>query len=143
MAQNYPLPNVSKERLAETAMCASFGDQTAEGRSIVTLGERTLGARAPGKTPGAKIIPFTAQSRLSGLDFPDGRVFRKGAASAIQAYIREQGAAVPSELQGLVVSVARQGDTPIVVAEGRSALGVVALSDVLKPGIRGSDLLFH
>ncbi len=117
-------------------MCASFGDQTPEGKSIVRLGEETLGPSAPGESPQAKVIPFTAQTRLSGLDLPDGRSYRKGASDAICAYIREQGAPIPEATQRLVDDVARQGSTPIVVAEGKNILGVVALSDVLKPGIR-------
>jgi len=132
----HPLPGVTKEQLAETAMCASFGDQTPEGKSIVKLGEEALGSNAPRETPEAKVIPFTAQSRLSGLDLPDGRFYRKGASDAVQAYIRGQEASIPAALQGLVDSVARRGSTPIVVAEGKNVLGVVALSDVLKPGIR-------
>ncbi|MDY0300023.1 MAG: potassium-transporting ATPase subunit KdpB [Trichlorobacter sp.] len=132
----HPLPGVTKEQLAEAAMCASFGDQTPEGKSIVRLGEEILGAGAPEEAPQAKLIPFTAQTRLSGLDFPDGRSFRKGASDAVCTYIREQSAQVPEALQGLVDDVARQGSTPIVVAEGNKMLGVVALSDVLKPGIR-------
>jgi potassium-transporting ATPase ATP-binding subunit len=134
--QYCPLPGVSREQLAEAAMSASFGDQTPEGKSIVRLGRNTLGRNAPRETPGARIIPFTAQSRLSGLETPDGRCFRKGAPDALQAYLREQGGSIPEALRGLVDGVARQGSTPIVVAEGRNALGVVALSDVLKPGTR-------
>ena len=132
----HPLPGVTKEQLAEAAMCASFGDQTPEGKSIVRLGEDTLGPGAPGESPQAKVIPFTAQSRLSGLDLPDGSSFRKGASDALYAYTRGQDAAIPEAIQRLVDDVARQGSTPIVVAEGKNILGVVALSDVLKPGIR-------
>jgi len=122
--------------LAEAAMCASFGDQTPEGKSIVRLGEETLGPGAPGESPHAKVIPFTAQTRLSGLDLPDGRAYRKGASDAVCVYVRDQGAPIPEATQRLVDDVARQGSTPIVVAEGRNILGVVTLSDVLKPGIR-------
>jgi K+-transporting ATPase ATPase B chain len=132
----HPLPGVTREELAEAAMYASFGDQTPEGKSIVRLGEETLGPGAPGESPQAKVIPFTAQTRLSGLDLPDGRVYRKGASDTVCAYIREQGAPIPEATQRLVNDVARQGSTPIVVAEGKNILGVVALSDVLKPGIR-------
>lgn len=132
----HPLPGVTKEQLAEAAMCASFGDQTPEGKSIVRLGEEVLGPGAPEELPQARIIPFTAQTRLSGLDLPDGRSYRKGASDAVCSYIREQDAQVPEETKSLVDEVARQGSTPIVVAEGKRMLGVVALSDVLKPGIR-------
>jgi K+-transporting ATPase ATPase B chain len=132
----HPLPGVTKEQLAEAAMCASFGDQTPEGKSIVRLGEEVLGPGAPDELPQARVIPFTAQTRLSGLDLPDGRSYRKGASDAICSYIREQDTQVPEETRSLVDEVARQGSTPIVVAEGKRMLGVVALSDVLKPGIR-------
>jgi K+-transporting ATPase ATPase B chain len=132
----HPLPGATREALAEAAMCASFGDQTPEGKSIVRLGEETLGPGAPGESPQAKVIPFTAQTRLSGLDLPDDRSYRKGASDAVCAYILEQGAPIPEATQRLVDNVARQGSTPIVVAEGKNILGVVALSDVLKPGIR-------
>jgi K+-transporting ATPase ATPase B chain len=132
----HPLPGVTKEQLAEAAMCASFGDQTPEGKSIVRLGEETLGPIAPGESPQARVIPFTAQTRLSGLDLPDGRSYRKGASDAVCTYIREQDAAIPEAIKGLVDDVASQGSTPIVVAGGQNILGVVALSDVLKPGIR-------
>lgn len=132
----HPLPGVTKEQLAEAAMCASFGDQTPEGKSIVTLGEETLGEKTPRETPEASIIAFSAQTRLSGLDLPDGRSYRKGAANSAQAYIKELGGEVPADLQQLVDDVAREGSTPIVVAEGKKLLGVIALADVLKPGIR-------
>jgi K+-transporting ATPase ATPase B chain len=132
----YPLPGVTQSQLAEAAMCASFGDQTPEGKSIVRLGQEMLGSNAPREAPVARVIPFTAQSRLSGLDLPDGRSYRKGASDAIQAFMRGQAASIPGALQGLVDGVARHGSTPIVVTEGKNVLGVIALSDVLKPGIR-------
>ncbi len=86
--ESHALPGVGAEQLAEAAMCASFGDLTPEGKSIVKLGERMLGAKAPRETPGALVIPFTAQSRLSGVDYPDGSSFRKGASDAMLAYVR-------------------------------------------------------
>jgi K+-transporting ATPase ATPase B chain len=132
----HPLPGVTEEQLAEAAMFASFGDQTPEGRSIVRLGEERLGHSAPHEIPKARVIPFTAQTRLSGLDLPDGRSYRKGASGAVQTYLQEQGVPIPAATKELVDGVARQGSTPIVVAEGKDVLGVVALSDVLKPGIQ-------
>jgi K+-transporting ATPase ATPase B chain len=131
-----PLPGVTAEHLAEAAMRASFGDQTSEGKSIVRLGEKVLGSKAPREELQARMIVFTAQTRLSGMDLPNGRSYRKGAADAVCAYIRGLGAVIPAATQGIVDDVARQGSTPIVVAEDRDVLGVVALSDVLKPGIR-------
>jgi potassium-transporting ATPase ATP-binding subunit len=132
----HPLPGVKREELAEAAMCASFGDQTPEGKSIVRLGEETLGPTAPGESLQAMIIPFTVQTRLSGLDLPDGRTYRKGASDAVCAYVRELKAPIPEATRPLVDEVARRGSTPIAVAEGRNILGVIELSDVLKPGIR-------
>ncbi len=132
----YPLPGVTRERLALAAMYSSFGDPTPEGRSILNLGDKTLGVRAPREEPECRLIPFTAQSRLSGLDTADGRTFRKGAPDAIRSYVGRMGGTVPAPLQGLVEGIARNGSTPIVVAEASQALGVIALSDVLKPGIR-------
>jgi K+-transporting ATPase ATPase B chain len=132
----YPLPGVSREQLAESAMFASFGDQTPEGKSIVKLGKETLNSETPDEKPGGKVIPFTAQSRLSGMDMSDGRRFRKGASDAVQDYLRQNGASVDPAVKGLVDAVAMQGSTPIVVVEGDSIMGVIALSDVIKPGIR-------
>ncbi len=137
----YPLPGVTGEQLAEAAVYASLGDRTPEGKSIVKLAieqfaKEKLGSKALRETPDVKVIEFTAQSRMSGLDLPDGHSYRKGASDAVQTYIRKQNAPIPAALQGLVDSVARQGSTPIVVAEGKNILGVVALSDILKPGIR-------
>ncbi|MFH0727465.1 MAG: potassium-transporting ATPase subunit KdpB [Pseudomonadota bacterium] len=132
----HPVPGVTEKRLAEAAMLASFGDETPEGKSIVKLGEALLGSSSPRETPGARVIPFSAHSRMSGIDFPDGHGYRKGAPDALKALIREQDAVIPPALQGLVDGVARQGGTPIVVAEGKNLLGVIALSDILKPGIR-------
>jgi K+-transporting ATPase ATPase B chain len=130
-----PLDGVESRHLARIAMEASFGDQTPEGRSIVTLAESLLGKEAPGETAGAEVIAFSAQTRLSGLNLPDGRQLRKGSGDALRNYLAELGGNLPGELQGVADSVARRGMTPLVVAEGNRALGVVELSDVLKPGI--------
>jgi len=132
----YPLSGVSREQLARAAMFASFGDQTPEGKSIVKLGKETLNSEAPDEKPSGKVIPFTAQSRLSGMDMADGRRFRKGASDAVRDYLRQNGAYVDPAVKGLVDAVAMQGSTPIVVVEGDSIMGVIALSDVIKPGIR-------
>ena len=134
-SEYHPMPHESRERLAVAAMYASFGDLTPEGKSIVELGEDTLGSTAPGEASG-DVIPFTAQTRLSGLDTEDGRHFRKGAPDAIRTFVTEAGGSVPDSFQEIVDTVAREGSTPIAVAEGREILGVISLSDVLKPGIR-------
>jgi K+-transporting ATPase ATPase B chain len=130
-----PLNDTDTRYLARVAMESSFSDETPEGRSIVTLGESILKTEAPRETSTAEVIPFSAQTRLSGLDFPDGRKLRKGSSDAVQKYILEQGGTIPGELQAIVDVVARKGMTPLVVADGNRALGVIELSDVLKPGI--------
>ncbi len=130
-----PLNGVDSRYLARIAMEASFGDQTPEGRSIVVLSENILGEDAPAETSGSEVIAFSAQTRLSGLDLPDGRKVRKGSGDAVRNYVADQGGTLPDELQAIVDSVARKGMTPLVVADGNRALGIVELSDVLKPGI--------
>ena len=130
-----PLDGVDSRHLARIAMEASFGDQTPEGRSIVMLAESLLDKEAPAETAGAEVIAFSAQTRLSGLNLPDGRQLRKGSGDAVRKYLAELGGAMPGELQGLADAVAHRGMTPLVVAEGKRALGVVELSDVLKPSI--------
>lgn len=132
----YPLPGVSLERLATAATIASFGDSTPEGRSIVDLGRKTLGGAAPYQAPDAEVIGFSARTRLSGVNLPEGKRYRKGASDALVRYLQESGACVPTALKSMVDHVGREGSTPIVVAEDSEALGVVSLSDVLKPGIR-------
>jgi potassium-transporting ATPase ATP-binding subunit len=132
----YPLPGITKAHLAEAAMFASFGDRTPEGKSLLKLGEKILGGSAPREMPQAEIIPFSAHTRLSGLNLPDGGSYRKGATGAVQDYIKGLNASIPEATHGIVEAVARQGSTPIVVAEGKEIVGVVSLSDVLKPGIR-------
>lgn len=130
----YPLPHESRERLAEASMCASYGDPTPEGKSILKLSRETFGSAAPQEVPG-DVIPFTAQTRLSGLDTRDGRRFRKGAPDAIKAFVVDEGGTVPTTFQDIVDGIAKGGSTPIAVAEGKEILGVISLSDVLKPGI--------
>ncbi|MEI6651450.1 MAG: potassium-transporting ATPase subunit KdpB [Chlorobiaceae bacterium] len=130
----FPLPGISIERLATVAMKASFGDQTPEGKSIITLAEKTFGIKASEQNDG-KVVPFSAQSRMSGIDLNDGQSLRKGASDSLMHYIAKLGGDIPEALPGLVDDVARKGMTPIVVADGNELLGVVALSDILKPGI--------
>ncbi|AKH17838.1 potassium-transporting ATPase subunit KdpB [Deinococcus soli (ex Cha et al. 2016)] len=128
-----PLPGVSGEELAGAAALASAADPTPEGKSIVTL------ARAQGVTPAtpadAAFLEFTAQTRMSGVD-AGGTSIRKGAADRITRLARERGGSVPAELSPLVDEVARAGGTPLVVLRDERVLGVVALSDVVKPGMR-------
>ncbi len=130
----FPLPGIQMERLASVAMKASFGDQTPEGKSIITLAEERLGIKAPDEVEGT-VVPFSAQSRMSGIDLPNGQNLRKGAPDTLISFCEKQGGSVSEKLQGMVDDVARKGMTPIVVAEGNELLGVIALADILKPGI--------
>ena len=131
----YPLDGVPVETLAAAVTIASFGDQTPEGRSVLTLGEERLGSKFPAEDPGAKLIPFSAQTRLSGVDI-GADSYRKGSFDAISKYIRQQGGTIPEELQGVVEKVAVKGSTPLVVTKNNMILGVLELSDILKVGIQ-------
>jgi len=131
----HPLLKADLKRMAFVCINASLGDQTPEGRSLVVLGEKILGAPAPNLSGEVEAIPFSAQTRISGLNTADGKKFRKGAPDAICRFAVEQGGVVPQALPELVNQVARKGSTPIVVALDQEILGVAALSDVLKPGI--------
>ncbi len=130
----FPLPGISRERLATVAMKASFGDQTPEGKSIIILAEKMLGIRGAEDGAGT-VVQFSAQTRMSGIDFPDGQSLRKGAPDTLINYCKHLGGNVSEQMQGLVDDVARKGMTPIAVADGKELLGVIALSDILKPGI--------
>jgi len=131
-----PLPGISPSRLAEAAARASYGDETPEGKSIIKLAVEGLGLNLAEEELGTRVIPFNARVRLSGIDTPSGQRFRKGAHDAIKAYIRERGGQEVPELQGIIEQVASGGSTPIVIAADTHILGVVALSDILKAGIR-------
>ena len=149
------LSGVSEETLADAAQLASLPDETPEGRSIVVLAKEQYGLRGRELSPQqAMFVPFTAQTRMSGIDLAiqraavavagggrsygdaDVREIRKGAAEAIQAWIVGRGGRAPDELTAIVQRVARAGGTPLVVAEGRRALGVIHLKDIVKGGIR-------
>ncbi len=127
---------VAEALLVDAAQLASLADETPEGRSIVVLAKQKYGLRGRELAPHqAAFIPFTAQTRMSGVDL-DGRVIRKGAADAVVKYLTAKGASVPAELDGLVQRIAKSGGTPLVVAEGTRALGVIHLKDIVKGGMR-------
>jgi len=128
-----PAPGVSEEELAEAAQLSSLADETPEGRSIVVLAKERYGLRGRG-LHGAELVPFTAQTRMSGVEV-DGRSIRKGAADAIRRWVEEQGGSIPTELGAAIDGIASSGGTPLVVAERGRALGVVHLKDVVKEGI--------
>jgi potassium-transporting ATPase ATP-binding subunit len=131
-----PAPGVSEQELADVAQLASLADETPEGRSIMVLAKQKfqLRGRDLAATPHA-FHKFTAQTRMSGVDI-EGRHLRKGAADAVRKFIEEQGGSWPSKVSEAVDTVARAGSTPLVVADGRRALGVVELRDIVKGGIR-------
>jgi len=143
--QLLPVGGVSEQALAEAAHLSSLADETPEGRSIVVLAEQLLGLPpggaaelTSGPTP-AVFVPFTAQTRMSGVDLPGGDQVRKGAAAAVVAWVQQDGGALPPELATVVDAVSSSGGTPLVVATQHQgtvrALGVVHLKDVVKPGM--------
>ncbi|AUH53647.1 K(+)-transporting ATPase subunit B [Chromobacterium sp. ATCC 53434] len=131
-----PAPGVSEKDLADAAQLASLADETPEGRSIVVLAKQKFNLRERQlASHEASFIPFTAQTRMSGIDY-DGRRIRKGAIDAIRRHIAEQGGQFPDSLAKSADEVARRGSTPLVVAEGSRALGVIELKDIVKGGIK-------
>ena len=130
-----PLPGVDEKELAEAAQLSSLADETPEGRSIVVLAKEKYGLRGLELTPHeATFVPFTAQTRMSGVDF-DSREVRKGAADAIQKYLGSAVAHLTNDLSAIVERISREGGTPLVVAEDRLPLGVIHLKDVIKGGM--------
>ncbi|MHB8421544.1 MAG: potassium-transporting ATPase subunit KdpB [Leptospirales bacterium] len=128
--QFLPVKGVSEEELARASWLASLSDETPEGKSIVTLAE-SLGSTS---TPpsGLVSIPFTPETRMSGVDTPEGEI-RKGSDDAVQSY---SGTPFPPEIQEIVSNIARTGGTPLVVAKDRKPMGVVHLKDIIKPGLK-------
>ncbi len=127
-----PAPGVSPEDLADAAQLSSLADETPEGRSIVVLSKQQgLRGREVSQLPHAEFVPFTAQTRMSGLDV-DGQSFRKGAADAVRTYV---GGKFPAEIDQTVEEISRKGGTPLVVATKERALGVIYLKDIVKGGL--------
>jgi potassium-transporting ATPase ATP-binding subunit len=135
-AELCPVSGVSEATLADAAQLASLADETPEGRSIVVLAKEKFGLRArPLGAHEAMFVPFTAHTRMSGVDF-DGRTIRKGAVDAIERLVHEFGNSMPTDLRAQVDRIARAGGTPLAVAENGRALGVIHLKDIVKGGIR-------
>ena len=131
-----PMPGVSEEELAEVAQLASLADETPEGRSIVILAKERHGIRERELAePHAIFVPFTAETRMSGVDI-GGRRLRKGAGDAVKAWVEAEGGKVPAELDARLEEIAREGGTPLAVARDSQILGVVYLKDVVKEGMR-------
>src|SRR5258705_3373516 len=134
---------VSPEALADAAQLASLADETPEGRSIVVLAKEKYGLRGRDvQSIGAKFIPFSAQTRMSGCDL-DGRIIRKGAVDAIVSFVGEMGGAVSSQIEGVTHGIADAGGTPLVVSDGNEVLGVIHLKDVVKGGIKARFARFR
>jgi K+-transporting ATPase ATPase B chain len=129
-------PGVSEAMLADAAQLSSLADETPEGRSIVVLAKEKYGLRGREVgTHGAEFIPFSAMTRMSGVNL-DGRAIRKGAADAIAKYLEEHGSSLPKEVRESVDAISRSGGTPLVVAENDRALGVIQLKDIVKGGMK-------
>ena len=135
-AEFIPVEGVETGELAEAAQLASLADETPEGRSIVVLAKReyNLRGRELGEV-GATFIPFSAQTRMSGVDI-GGRRIRKGAADQIVKFVQDNRGTPPTDLKAIVERIARSGGTPLVVADESKALGVIHLKDMVKEGIR-------
>nr|WP_240112300.1 potassium-transporting ATPase subunit KdpB [Pseudomonas aeruginosa] len=130
----HALAGVDSAQLREAALLASLADPTPEGKSIVKLA-RGKNERLD-EPEGAHFVPFSAQSRMSGVDLPGERSIRKGAMDAIAQHVQVLGGLIPTELEARVAGVARKGATPLVVSDGKHVLGVIELSDVIKHGIK-------
>lgn len=133
-------PGISPPRLADVAQLASLADETPEGRSIVVLAKEQFALRGRElAAPHANFVPFSAKTQMSGVDFPENgamRQIRKGSAEAVRVHVQGLGGSFPAAVRSSVEAIARQGGTPLVVAEGAEVLGVVHLKDVVKGGIK-------
>ncbi|MGN7752288.1 MULTISPECIES: potassium-transporting ATPase subunit KdpB [unclassified Sinorhizobium] len=135
MASDFlPVPGITVEELADAALLASLADETPEGRSIVALATGAFGRRAPEAGIDA-VVPFAAETRLSGVDH-GGRRLRKGAVDSVLRFAGLSDSEIPQEFRQAVDKVARTGGTPLAVANGNRLLGVVHLKDIVKPGIK-------
>jgi K+-transporting ATPase ATPase B chain len=131
-----PAPGCTREGLADAAQLSSLADETPEGRSIVVLAKEQYQIRERDvRALKATFVPFTAQTRMSGVDM-DGREIRKGAADAIEAYVKAKGGSFAPEVHANVTAVSKTGGTPLVVAERARVLGVIQLKDIVKGGIK-------
>jgi potassium-transporting ATPase ATP-binding subunit len=133
-AEFVPAPGVTVEDLADAAQLTSLADETPEGRSIVVLAKERYGLRGR-ELQGAEFVPFTAQTRMSGVDV-DGHQLRKGAADSVRQWVQEQGGSVPQEVDASVAEIAGQGGTPLTVARDSQVLGVIYLKDIVKDGMQ-------
>ncbi|TGL36850.1 K(+)-transporting ATPase subunit B [Leptospira koniambonensis] len=138
-----PAPGISEKKIADASQLASLSDETPEGRSIVVLAKEKFDLRGRNLSElGGRFVPFTAKSKMSGVDFdPDSEgktkpSIRKGASESIRNHITSLGGEYPKEISAIVDEIAREGGTPLVVSEGREILGVIHLKDIVKGGIK-------
>jgi K+-transporting ATPase ATPase B chain len=130
-----PAKGYSERELAEAALMASLTDETPEGRSVVVLAKQKHNLRFTELPKNAVTIPFSAETRISGVDV-DGHSYRKGAADAIMRYVQSKGASTPEGLEGHVTEISKSGGTPLVVTDNSAILGAIHLKDILKGGIQ-------
>jgi K+-transporting ATPase ATPase B chain len=131
-----PAPNITEEQLADAAQLASLADETPEGRSIVVLAKQRFNIRGREiASLNATFVPFSAQTRISGVDI-GSRAIRKGAADSMKKYVESLGHPYPSEVTRAVGDIARRGSTPLVVVDDDCVMGVVELKDIVKGGIK-------
>jgi len=131
-----PAVGVEERDLAEAAHLASLADETAEGRSIAVLAKKQFGLRGRDlESTKPHFVPFSARTRMSGVTL-DGHEIRKGAAQAVEAYVREQGGYLPEDVEETVQRIAKSGGTPLVVSRDAQVLGVIELKDIVKGGIK-------
>jgi len=136
-----PVPGVSQEDFAKIAQLASLSDETPEGRSIVVLAKNKFNLRAEAiHSQKSKFIPFSAQSRMSGVDLLDEnqnrRIIRKGAAEAIQKHVEALGGSFPQQLYSAIEPISNKGGTPLLVSDGNRVVGIIHLKDIIKGGIK-------
>jgi K+-transporting ATPase ATPase B chain len=131
----FPVTGRNQQEVAEAALLSSLADETPEGRSIVTLAKERYAVEVREITGEHTFVPFTATTRMSGLDFAN-RQIRKGAAESVKRWVADQDGTIPGNLDEIVDGIARAGSTPLVVADGPQVLGVIELKDVVKEGIR-------
>ena len=131
-----PVDGASERELADAAQLSSLADETPEGRSVVILAKEKFGIRGRSLSDkGMTFIPFTAKTRMSGVDY-DGNEIRKGAAEAMHEYVTHAGGAYSAECGRVVQDISKQGGTPLVVAKNHRILGVIHLKDVIKQGVQ-------
>lgn len=129
-----PVGNASEQDLIHYSIISSLKDDTPEGKSVVELGEK-LSGKHQDSIPGMEFMEFTAQTRMSGVNLPDGTKIRKGASDAIKKYAQELGGIIPKDLETRVNEVSKLGGTPLTVCAGNQIFGVIYLKDTIKPGL--------